>query len=178
MRTLFMTFDDEFLVMMIVQYHVFVMQWWLRALGARVGKNVCQLGVVGGIETDLKSIGDNVCLNFNAKPLSHSLEYHMLTFGKCTIQKGATIGCRSIVEMDAVVPEFSNIPPMTPVHAVKIVSTNTRRNLMDSQDMQRAYSVGLEGIIELDSGKDDEKDLEASDCVQNIQVTNQVYYMD
>jgi len=67
---------------------------------------------------------------------------------------------------------------MTPVHAVKIVSTSTRRNLMDRQDTQRAYSVGLDGILELDSGKDDDKDLEASDCVQNVQVTNQVYYMD
>jgi hypothetical protein len=150
-------------------------QWWLRALGARVGKNVCQLGVVGGIETDLKIIESNACLNFNAKPLSHSLEYHMLTFGKCTIKEGATIGCRSIVEMDAVVPAHAIIPAMTPVHAVK-VSRVSVKNLLPASDIQRSYSIACDGAMQYDD-VDPKKDLEAGVTQREMIVTSESYYI-
>jgi len=153
-------------------------------LGAKVGKNVCQLGVVGGIETDLKSIGDHACLNFNAKPLSHSLEYHMLTFGRCTIEEGATVGCRSIVEMDAVVPAWSSVPSMTPVHAVKVSNISFKNLNMSKNAIQRSYTTRMESIQE-EKVKDEEKDVEKgsdsrSDSEQDAAdrvVTNQTYFV-
>lgn len=157
-----------------------MLQWWLRALGAKIGKNVCQLGVVGGIETDLKSIGDNACLNFNAKPLSHSLEYHMLTFGRCTIENGATIGCRSIVEMDAIVPAGSFVPSMTPVHAVKVSNASFKNLHMSKKEVQRNYTIRLEGIEE-DSIKEEDKDMEKGSGSEHdatdLVVTKQAYFM-
>ena len=157
-------------------FPVLLMQWWLRAVGAKVGRNVCQLGLVGGIETDLKSIGNDVCLNFNAKPLSHSIEYHMLTFGECSIEDGATIGCRSIVEMDAIVPSGTHIPPMTPVHAVKVSNVSYKNLSLSQSDIKRSYSVTFDGVAGKDL--DQETDLESGQVEKGMVVTNQVYYMD
>jgi hypothetical protein len=159
---------------------VIYLQWWLRAVGAKVGKNVCQLGVVGGIETDLKSLGDNVCMNFNAKPLSHSLEHHRLTFGTCVIESGATIGCRSIVEMDAIVPKRTSISSMTPVHAVKVSVLSARNLKIPASDISRVFTINIDAHAAQPSFKaiKEDVDLEAGygSGTDEIVVTKKIYY--
>ena len=108
------------------------------------------LGVVGGIETDLKIIESNACLN-------------------------SGIGCRSIVEMDAVVPAHAVIPAMTPVHAVK-VSRVSVKNLLPESDIQRRYSVDCHGAMQCDD-VDPKMDLEAGITQRDMIVTNESYYI-
>ena len=91
--------------------------WWYRALGAKIGKNCTIFAAPLGAEFDLKTIGDNVCFNFNCRLFGHSIEGHALNFGPCDVGSDVTVGVRSILELGASVAPGAVISHHTAVHA-------------------------------------------------------------
>ena len=95
-----------------------------RGMGARVGSNTCILASSLGCEFDLKTIGDDVVLQYQSLVFGHSIEHHSLLLKATTIEDGAEIGPFAIVETGAVVASGQIVPAHKVVHAQR---TRTER---------------------------------------------------
>lgn len=82
--------------------------WWLRALGAKVGKDVT-IGSVTLRAPDLLSIGDGVSIG-NATNLENArVERGELILGQITIEREASIGSYSVLEGNTHVGEYGHL---------------------------------------------------------------------
>ena len=114
LETLIMDAEAGFLTQL--QGTQFLNLLW-RALGARVGSNTCILASSLGCEFDLKTIGDDVVLQYQSLVFGHSIEHHSLLLKATTIEDGAEIGPFAIVETGAVVASGLVVPAHLAVHA-------------------------------------------------------------
>lgn len=78
--------------------------WYLRSMGAKVGKGVCALGC-NCAELDMVTIGDGCVINEQAFLMGHTVENRAVKMGWVTLGKRVTIGSCSAVLPGAVLED-------------------------------------------------------------------------
>jgi non-ribosomal peptide synthetase-like protein len=134
LETLIMDAEAAFLTQL--QGTQFLNLFW-RALGARVGSNTCLLASSLGCEFDLKTVGDDVVLQYQSLVFGHSIEHHSLQLRETTIEEGAEIGPFAIVEAGAVVTRGLIVPAHLAVHAKRTRTERVERtSLLNVHDFE------------------------------------------
>jgi acetyltransferase-like isoleucine patch superfamily enzyme len=86
--------------------------WYLRAMGTKIGKEVfCLGGVVA--EYDQVSIGDGTVIGDGAFLLTHTVEARHVKVRPITIGKNVTIGALSAVLPDACMEDHATLHEMS-----------------------------------------------------------------
>jgi len=108
--------DAEASVLTQLQGTQFLNLLW-RVMGARVGSNTCNFASSLGCEFDLKSVGDDVVLQYQSLVFAHSIEHHSLLLTATTIEDGAEVGPFAIVETGAVLATGDIVSAHMALHA-------------------------------------------------------------
>ncbi|TDV55213.1 Pls/PosA family non-ribosomal peptide synthetase [Actinophytocola oryzae] len=102
-----------------------VMSWWLRALGARVGRGVwCESYWLP--EADLVHLGDGATVNRGCVVQTHLFHDRILRMDQVTLAAGATLGPHGIVLPGTMVGAHACVGPASLVMAGEQVPSGTR----------------------------------------------------
>jgi non-ribosomal peptide synthetase-like protein len=102
-----------------------VMNGWLRAMGARIGRGVwCESYWLP--EADLVRLGDGATVNRGCVVQTHLFHDRILRMGKVTLGAGATLGPHGIVLPDTTVGADTTIGPASLVMQGENVPAGTR----------------------------------------------------
>jgi non-ribosomal peptide synthetase-like protein len=102
-----------------------LMSWWLRAMGARIGRGVwCESYWLP--EADLVHLGDGVTVNRGCVVQTHLFHDRILRMDQVTLAQGATLGPHGIVLPGTVVGAHTCVGPASLVMAGEHVPAGTR----------------------------------------------------
>ncbi len=89
-----------------------LLPWYLRLLGARIGRRVW-IDSTGFLEFDLVQIGDDAILNHDCILQTHLFEDRVLKASGLRIGAGCEIGARSVVLYDAAMGDRARLGPLS-----------------------------------------------------------------
>ena len=102
-----------------------VLNLWLRAMGARIGKGVW-CGTYWLPETDLVRLGDGATVNHGCVVQTHLFHDRVLSMDEVVLRAGATVGPNSVVLPAATVGRHSTVGPASLVMRGESVPDRTR----------------------------------------------------
>ena len=87
-----------------------VLNWWLRAMGARIGRGVwCESYWLP--EADLVSLGDGACVNTGCVVQTHLFHDRVMSLDAVTLADGATLGSHGVVLPAATIGASTTVGP-------------------------------------------------------------------
>jgi non-ribosomal peptide synthetase-like protein len=98
--------------------------WYLRALGARIGKRV-YLETTDFSEFDLVRIGDGAALNADCTIQTHLFEDRVMKMSKLEIGASCSVGANSLILYDTRMEPGSSLGPLSLLMKGEVLPTNT-----------------------------------------------------
>ena len=119
-----------------------LMRWYLRALGAEVGRGAMIGDIVPGA-VDLISIGEGASLGAKVKLANASVEGNELVIGRIDIGAEAMIGASCVIEDDCVIGEAAELKDLTAIRAGGRVGA---REIWDGSPARRVGRVDINAL--------------------------------
>lgn len=89
-----------------------LLNWYYRALGARIGSNV-YLGSSGLSAFDLVSVGDDSCIGCETDFSGYTVEDGFMKVGRITIGRGCFVGNRSVIRENTVIEDGAKLEDLS-----------------------------------------------------------------
>jgi non-ribosomal peptide synthetase-like protein len=115
---------------------------YLRLLGAKIGKNVVIETRAIPICADLIDIGDGTILRKDSFLTSYKAKFNYIHTGSITIGKNAVIGEGSVLDVDTVMKDYSQLGHASSLHEHQTIPSGKRYNGSPAQATTSDYSSG------------------------------------